>query len=62
MQGRQDEHEAVTLEQFTKQAEPFAALPAHSGISIVLSRGPRWPDACSKLARLGYQLRRAARP
>jgi ubiquinone/menaquinone biosynthesis C-methylase UbiE len=35
MHGRQDEHEAVTLDQFTKQAEPFAALPAHSDAGIV---------------------------
>jgi ubiquinone/menaquinone biosynthesis C-methylase UbiE len=35
MQGRQDEHEAVTLEQFTKQAEPFAAMPAHSDADIL---------------------------
>jgi SAM-dependent methyltransferase len=30
-----DDHDAVTLDQFTKQAEPFAALPAHSDADIV---------------------------
>ena len=30
-----DEHDAVTLDQFTKQAEPFAAMPAHSDADIV---------------------------
>jgi SAM-dependent methyltransferase len=29
------EHDAVTIDQFTKQAEPFAALPAHSDADIV---------------------------
>jgi SAM-dependent methyltransferase len=30
-----DDHDAVTLDQFTKQAEPFAAMPAHSDADIV---------------------------
>ena len=30
-----DEHDAVTLDQFTKQADPFAAMPAHSDADIV---------------------------
>jgi SAM-dependent methyltransferase len=30
-----DEHDAVTIDQFTRQAEPFAALPAHSDADIV---------------------------
>jgi SAM-dependent methyltransferase len=35
-QGRAaDDHDAVTLDQFTKQAEPFAAMPAHSDADIV---------------------------
>jgi SAM-dependent methyltransferase len=29
------DHDAVTIEQFTKQAEPFAALPAHSDAVVV---------------------------
>jgi SAM-dependent methyltransferase len=29
------EHDAVTIDQFTRQAEPFAALPAHSDADIV---------------------------
>jgi SAM-dependent methyltransferase len=31
----QDDHDAVTLDQFTRQAEPFAAMPAHSDADIV---------------------------
>jgi SAM-dependent methyltransferase len=30
-----DDHDSITLDQFTKQAEPFAALPAHSDADIV---------------------------
>jgi ubiquinone/menaquinone biosynthesis C-methylase UbiE len=30
-----DDHDAVTIEQFTKQAEPFASMPAHSDADIV---------------------------
>jgi SAM-dependent methyltransferase len=30
-----DDHDAVTLDQFTRQAEPFAAMPAHSDADIV---------------------------
>jgi SAM-dependent methyltransferase len=30
-----DDHDAVTLDQFTKQAVPFAAMPAHSDAAIV---------------------------
>jgi SAM-dependent methyltransferase len=29
------DHDAVTIDQFTKQAEPFAAMPAHSDADIV---------------------------
>lgn len=29
------DHDAITLDQFTKQAEPFAAMPAHSDADIV---------------------------
>src|SRR5205823_4380514 len=29
-----DDHDAVTIDQFTRQAEPFAALPAHSDADI----------------------------
>jgi ubiquinone/menaquinone biosynthesis C-methylase UbiE len=29
------DHDAVTLDQFTKQAEPFAALPAHADADLV---------------------------
>jgi SAM-dependent methyltransferase len=34
MPGMND-HDAVTLEQFTKQAEPFAAMPAHCDADII---------------------------
>lgn len=30
-----DNHDAVTIDQFTRQAEPFAAMPAHSDADIV---------------------------
>jgi ubiquinone/menaquinone biosynthesis C-methylase UbiE len=30
-----DDHDAVIIDQFTKQAEPFAALPAHSDAAIL---------------------------
>jgi SAM-dependent methyltransferase len=32
---RADDHDAVTVDQFTRQAEPFAALPAHSDAALV---------------------------
>jgi SAM-dependent methyltransferase len=32
---RADDHDAVTIDQFTKQAEPFAAMPAHSDADVV---------------------------
>jgi SAM-dependent methyltransferase len=35
MPHRHDDHDAVTIDQFTKQAEPFAAMPAHSDADIV---------------------------
>jgi SAM-dependent methyltransferase len=31
---RPDDHDAVTIDQFTRQAEPFAAMPAHSDADI----------------------------
>lgn len=30
-----DDHDAVTLDQFTRQAAPFAAMPAHAGADIL---------------------------
>jgi cyclopropane fatty-acyl-phospholipid synthase-like methyltransferase len=31
----QDDHDALTLDQLTRQAEPFAAMPAHPDADIV---------------------------
>lgn len=35
MPAGHDDHDAVTIDQFTKQAEPFAAMPAHANEDLV---------------------------
>jgi ubiquinone/menaquinone biosynthesis C-methylase UbiE len=43
-----DDHDAVTIDQFTKQAEPFAAMPAHCDADIIrLNRDAARIDSAS---------------
>jgi hypothetical protein len=40
MSDRGEEQRRLTLEQFTKQAGPFAAMPAHSDADVAWPRRP----------------------